>query len=225
MKSRNLAGAMVLGAILWLSGCSDDTTAPGNDMVSSRPADRGRHPGAVVALAAEVRQLAAAAGITPLARPAPVRPELFRLGQVLAFDKILSGNRDISCMTCHLPKLGTADGRSVAIGQGGTGLGTGAGASAEPLRPPQRARRSSICMRWTTLTWDGRVFRDPTGVIRTPGANLLAVAARAAGVRHRSPRCRCCRCCLRAEMRGDSAIPATSWRRSPTTITRRPGGS
>jgi cytochrome c peroxidase len=70
-----------------------------------------------------VRLLAVNRGITRLVRPAPVRPELVRLGQALAFDKELSGNRDISCMTCHLPPLATGDGRSLSVGQGGSGLG------------------------------------------------------------------------------------------------------
>ncbi len=172
MKSRNLSGALLLGAILWLSGCSDDTTAPGSDMVSSRTPTAAATPEQVT-LAAEVRQLAAAAGITPLARPAAVRPELFRLGQMLAFDKILSGNRDISCMSCHLTKLGTTDARSVAVGQGATGLGP------SRVHPQNRfVHRSAPALfnlhAMDALTWDGRVFRDPQGVIRTPGANLLS---------------------------------------------------
>ncbi len=56
-------------------------------------------------------------------QPPRIRPELSELGRMLAFDKILSGNRDISCMTCHLPSLGLGDARSLAIGQGATGLG------------------------------------------------------------------------------------------------------
>ena len=70
-----------------------------------------------------VRQLAASRGIVPLAPTPYVRPALSRLGQALAFDKILSGTRDISCMTCHLPGFATGDDRSLSIGQGGVGLG------------------------------------------------------------------------------------------------------
>ena len=32
------------------------------------------------------------------------------LGRLLFFDKILSGNRNISCATCHHPRFGTSDG-------------------------------------------------------------------------------------------------------------------
>jgi len=65
------------------------------------------------------------------------------------------------------------DGRSVAIGQGATGLGTAR------VHPQGRfVHRSAPPLfnlhALSTLTWDGRVFVDRNGVIRTPGANLLA---------------------------------------------------
>lgn len=70
-----------------------------------------------------VRDLAAARGIVQLPPPPPVRQPLVRLGQALMFDPVLSGNRDIACMTCHLPAHATGDGRHLAIGQGAAGLG------------------------------------------------------------------------------------------------------
>ncbi|WFE88261.1 cytochrome c peroxidase [Roseibium porphyridii] len=45
------------------------------------------------------------------------------LGQLLFYDKILSGNRNIACATCHHPTLGTGDRLSLGIGEGGAGLG------------------------------------------------------------------------------------------------------
>ncbi len=45
------------------------------------------------------------------------------LGQLLFYDKILSGNRNIACSTCHHPDFGTGDGLSLGIGEGGHGLG------------------------------------------------------------------------------------------------------
>jgi hypothetical protein len=122
MTSRILAGAFGVCATLWLAGCSDDTTAPGAEMAADGP-QVAAATAEVAALAAEVRQLAAGRGITGLQRPAPVRPALSLLGQALAFDKELSGNRDISCMTCHLATMATVDGHSTAIGQGAVGLG------------------------------------------------------------------------------------------------------
>ncbi len=50
-------------------------------------------------------------------------PKQAELGQLLFYDRILSGNRNIACSTCHHPSLGTADGLSLGIGEGGDGLG------------------------------------------------------------------------------------------------------
>jgi cytochrome c peroxidase len=140
-------------------------TDPGTGVAAATPE--------IEALAAEVRQMAANRGVTALQRPAPVRSELSRLGQALAFDKILSGNRDISCMTCHLAGLATVDGRSVAIGQGGTGLGP------SRTHPQNRFVHRNAPPLFNLhaivpLTWDGRVFKSPTtGEVRTPGATLF----------------------------------------------------
>ncbi|MEM9970334.1 MAG: cytochrome c peroxidase [Pseudomonadota bacterium] len=46
-----------------------------------------------------------------------------RIGQLLFYDKILSGNRNISCGTCHHHELAGTDGLSLGIGEGGEGLG------------------------------------------------------------------------------------------------------
>ncbi|MGE5143636.1 MAG: cytochrome-c peroxidase, partial [Acidobacteriota bacterium] len=123
-------------------------------------------------LAAQVRQLTAGRGITPLVRPPRVRSELVRLGQALAFDKELSGNRDISCMTCHLPGFATGDGRSLSVGQGGTGLG--------PTRTvppggfiPRNAPALFNLFALGPLFWDGRVERDAQGRYHTPAAERL----------------------------------------------------
>ena len=45
------------------------------------------------------------------------------VGRLLFYDKVLSGNRNISCSTCHHPAFGTSDGLSLGIGEGGSGLG------------------------------------------------------------------------------------------------------
>ena len=46
-----------------------------------------------------------------------------RLGQKLFYDKILSGNQNISCGTCHHHRFGGSDGLSLGIGEGGIGVG------------------------------------------------------------------------------------------------------
>ena len=50
-------------------------------------------------------------------------PAQARIGQLLFYDKILSGNRNISCGTCHHHDLAGGDGLSLGIGEGGTGIG------------------------------------------------------------------------------------------------------
>ncbi len=169
MTLRTLTRLAGVTATLWLCGCGERITAPPSRDIEAATAE-------VTALAAEVRQLAVAAGITPLQQPAPVRRELSLLGQALAFDKTLSGNRDISCMTCHLTGLATTDGRSLAIGQGATGLGPDrvhpAGAFVHRSAPPLFNLNLM-----TVLTWDGRVFRASTGTIRAPAP--LTAAQRA----------------------------------------------
>ncbi len=83
--------------------------------------------------------------------PEPLTPEDFiafdaeqaALGQLLFYDKILSGNRNIACATCHHPRLGTGDRLSLGIGEGGSGLGPertpGTGESRIKKRIPRNA--------------------------------------------------------------------------------------
>jgi cytochrome c peroxidase len=123
------------------------------------------------ALIAEVRTLAAGRGIERL-EPAPtVRPELVELGRALAFDKELSGNRDISCMTCHLPELATGDARSLSIGQGATGLGV-VRAHPDGVFIPRNAPPLFNLHAMDQLFWDGRVREGPNGVVTPAGAHV-----------------------------------------------------
>lgn len=59
------------------------------------------------------------------------------------YDKILSGNRNISCGTCHHHDFGGTDGLSLGIGEGGSGLGpkrsAGTGADRIKKRIPRNA--------------------------------------------------------------------------------------
>ena len=45
------------------------------------------------------------------------------MGSLLFYDKILSGNQNISCGTCHHHDFGGSDGLSLGVGEGGEGLG------------------------------------------------------------------------------------------------------
>ena len=109
-----------------------------------------------------------AAGIQPLPAPPPVSDELFALGQALFFDKVLSGNEDVSCATCHMPEFFTGDGRTLSDGVGGIGLGPnrGGGAMIPRNSPPLFALHLK-----SELFWDGRV-QDAGSVIVPPAVNL-----------------------------------------------------
>ncbi|MDC0737019.1 cytochrome c peroxidase [Cognatishimia sp. SS12] len=85
------------------------------------------------------------------------------LGRDLFYDKILSGNRNISCATCHHPDLGTGDGLSLGIGEGGVGLGRERTAGTGTSRIKKRIPRNAPAL-WNlgakeihTLFHDGRL--------------------------------------------------------------------
>jgi len=119
-----------------------------------------------------VRQLAVARGVVALAPTPYVRPALSRLGQALAFDKILSGTRDISCMTCRLPRFGTGDDRSLSIGQGGVGLGPDR-SHPDGVFIPRNAPALFNMSAMRHLFWDGRVEVDARGTFHTPAGVQL----------------------------------------------------
>ena len=87
------------------------------------------------------------------------------LGRNLMFDKILSGNRNISCGTCHHSLAATGDGLSLPVGEGGSGLGvtrtSGTGADLIVERVPRNAPPVFNLgdAFFHTLFHDGRVTR------------------------------------------------------------------
>ena len=104
-----------------------------------------------------------------------------RLGQLLFFDKILSGNQNISCATCHHTLTDTGDGLSLPVGEGGQGLGiardTGTGSSAIHARVPRNAPPvfNLGAREFTKMFYDGRVETDssqPSG-FSTPAQDDL----------------------------------------------------
>ncbi|WP_424990160.1 cytochrome-c peroxidase [Fluviibacterium sp. S390] len=73
----------------------------------------------------------------------PFDPAKAKLGQLLFFDKILSGNRNIACATCHHPEHAGSDGLSLGIGEGGVGLGPDRTAGSGPDRIAKRIPRNA----------------------------------------------------------------------------------
>jgi cytochrome c peroxidase len=114
-----------------------------------------------------------------------------QLGRLLFYDKILSGNQNISCGTCHHHALNGTDGVSLGIGEGGTGIGTlrvpGDGATRITARVPRNAPalwnlgHSDV----RVMFHDGRVeqvgakgarFETPAGARLPVGLNSLLAA-------------------------------------------------
>jgi len=105
----------------------------------------------------------------------PLRFEEAQLGQLLFYDPLLSGNKEVACATCHHPAFGTGDGLSLSLGDGGMGLGLNR--VVDPKNPPeQRVPRNAQPLfnlgaeQMTVLFHDGRVEVDatrPSG-LRTP---------------------------------------------------------
>ncbi len=90
------------------------------------------------------------------------------LGKFLFFDKILSGNKNIACSTCHHGLTDTGDGLSLPVGEGARGIGvtrdTGTGPDAIHERVPRNAPPLFTlgAIEIDTLFHDGRVEIDAT---------------------------------------------------------------
>src|SRR6059036_2820743 len=130
--------------------------------------------GPPAALDAELRQSLSRWGTVPIG-PTPAQPAaLVDLGQALMFDKVLSGNRDIACATCHNPVTHAADGLALSVGTGGTGLGPsrtlGPGRQFVPRNAPTllNAGLGSFYM-----FLDGRVSGFRSGPFQTPAGAAL----------------------------------------------------
>jgi cytochrome c peroxidase len=90
---------------LGATGCDSEITPPG--------------PPPQLSLDAQLRASIGGWGVIPIGEMPAQDPAAVELGRSLFFDKLLSGNRDVACATCHDVSAGLADGRSLAIGTGG----------------------------------------------------------------------------------------------------------
>jgi cytochrome c peroxidase len=104
------------------------------------------------------------------------------LGQMLMFDKILSGNKNIACATCHHPTTGTGDGLALSVGEGGFGLGPardtneGETSHVEGRVPRNAPPVFNLAAReFTALFHDGRLaidFSEPSGFESPAGTQM-----------------------------------------------------
>jgi cytochrome c peroxidase len=126
-------------------------------------------------------------GVVPIGAVTPPNAALVDLGRSLFFDKVLSGNRDVSCATCHSPLSHGADVLALSIGTGGSGDGVartlGMGRQFTPRNAPSLINTGLGSF---FLFWDGRVaefggpqnFKTPAGA-SLPGGLTSVLAAQA----------------------------------------------
>ena len=118
-----------------------------------------------------------ARGLEPLEMPPLVITPKFRLGQMLFFDPILSGTRDVACATCHLLGRGTSDGVALSLGVRAAGL-----AEERRALDTERVHPRNTMDLWNrghpsvrNMFWDGRVseIEAPVSRFQTPMMDYL----------------------------------------------------
>lgn len=178
MRSRSLIATLVV-VLAAASGCvgaiddPDDTPTASAKGTGSKLEASVRDP-----IVERIRALLPGRNITRLPKVALAgdgarKDAIIKLGRALVFDKILSDNHDISCMTCHAPARGTDEDRHLPEGVRGTGVGperTG-GLTIARNAPPLFDLHAM-----DSLFWDGRVERLADGSYRTPAGAQLTPA-------------------------------------------------
>lgn len=142
-----------------------------------------------ISLDSQLRQSISQFGVFPMLPVATQDPVLVDLGRSLFFDKILSGNRDVSCASCHNPVAHIGDAQSLAAGTGAlivNGLRRpGPGREFTPRNAPSLF---SSALGSFYMFWDGRLnqgfgpginaFQTPAGLTLPSGlSGLLAAQA------------------------------------------------
>jgi cytochrome c peroxidase len=142
-------------------------------------------PAAELTLDTQLRQTIGGWGTVPILPVAAQNAALVDLGRSLFFDKILAGNRDVSCATCHNPADHATDALALPVGTGGIGVGAartlGANRQFVPRNAPSLLNQG---LGFFYMFWDGRVneeggigrFRTPTGAVMPSGLNNLLAA-------------------------------------------------
>jgi len=171
--ARHLTWVVTIAGAATISACKDSYTIA--------------EPTGELTLDAQLRQTIGQWGTAPILPMARQDAALVDLGRSLFFDKLLSGNRDVSCATCHDPSTHASDALSLPIGTGGSGAGLartlGTGRQFVPRNAPSLLNQG---LGFFYLFWDGRVneeggfgrFRTPINVVLPNGlTNLLAAQA------------------------------------------------
>jgi cytochrome c peroxidase len=140
---------VMLLALLGLAGCDDDGVAP-------PPVEPG--------IDLQLRRSMEGWGVVSIGAMPAQPPAQVALGRALFFDKILSGNRDIACATCHDPAAALGDGLSLAVGTGGHGAGAartlGSGRTFVPRNAPSLLNAGIGLFQ---MFWDARLTGHAQG--------------------------------------------------------------
>ena len=171
-----------IGVLLGMGGCAEPAPEPTDAPTASTSTPTGSTtsltetttttttPTSGDPLVTEVRARIETHGIEPLPAPPVVTDPMYTLGQYLAFDKVLSGNENVACLTCHHPTLGTTDGRSLSFGEGAAGLGPSrTGGQRIPRNAPGLLNIDLL----QAMFWDSRVAADGAGGFLTPAGDQL----------------------------------------------------
>jgi cytochrome c peroxidase len=107
--------------------------------------------------------------------PTDLNQDVYNLGKELFFEKKVSGNKNISCSTCHHPDHFTGDALPLSIGEGGAGIATQRVSS----RSSETIARNSPPLYnlghegMKVFFWDGRVrYRKDWDEYETPSEVL-----------------------------------------------------
>ncbi|MFN8608724.1 MAG: cytochrome c peroxidase [Vulcanimicrobiota bacterium] len=186
MRKHDCLKAVCLFGLLALYGCGGDSgsvsaAGGGTQSVTIPPQNNAVSPVVLTPPAVNDAQLRAAmqqAGVQAVpSPPAPVQAR-FVLGQMLVFDKILSGNKDVACASCHQTGQSLGDGLSVALGTGAVGSGVnrtlGAGRHFIARNAPSLFNLGGV----SPLMWDGRISlqASPAGATLPAGLDSSLAA-------------------------------------------------
>jgi cytochrome c peroxidase len=136
--------------------------------------DGGVGEGDIDQLVSALRSVVTVQNLEPVPDAPSFSADLVELGRALYFDKEISGNRDVSCATCHLMSRAGSDARTLPSGVGGAGIGPDRIAGAIV---PRHSPINLNSYHGEAMFWDGRVeMQDPGG----GGAPVLSTPAGAA---------------------------------------------
>ncbi len=105
-------------------------------------------------------------------------PNKVELGRALFFDKIMSGNKNISCATCHSPLIASGDGLSLGVGQRGQYLGpmritdTASGKISSRIGRNAPPLFNLGAKEFIKLNWQGRHELRADGSLNLPSAQF-----------------------------------------------------